>query len=67
MSNDRIVMSCGCPHDFQDKTYGVGMRLFNPVTKTPGTARCTVCGSVKSVKISDVVHEQNTKQKQKKK
>jgi|MudIll2142460700_1097286.scaffolds.fasta_scaffold73560_3 hypothetical protein len=35
------------PHEFQDKTYGKNMRVFNPMRKSNSSAivgfRCTVC------------------------
>lgn len=34
------ILSCVCKHEFQDKEYGKGKRLFNNNTKG---ARCTVC------------------------
>ena len=43
------VMACTCKHDFQDKTYGRGLRLFNYGRKINGTGgyRCTVCGATR--------------------
>lgn len=41
------VKKCSCAHEFQDKEYGVGMRLCNPTGKSGGEAKsykCTVCG-----------------------
>jgi hypothetical protein len=35
------VIRCDCNHAFQDKTYGVGMRVHTP--KKTGGWRCTVC------------------------
>jgi hypothetical protein len=38
------VKKCNCKHEFQDKTYGTGMRVFNlDFKKINGT--CTVCGT----------------------
>lgn len=34
------IRSCSCNHEFQDKTYGKGMRVKN---KTLKGCRCTVC------------------------
>lgn len=48
------IAQCTCKSDFQDRTYGKGMRLMN----TTGTDdkvtgyRCTVCG--KEYRLSDV-------------
>ena len=41
------VLPCSCQSEFQDKTYGKGMRLFNlrDDKKHPGEAFCTVCGN----------------------
>ncbi len=38
-----IILKCGCKHDFQDKTYGNGMRVANQLLKKE-YFRCTVCG-----------------------
>ena len=38
------IFNCSCKHEFQDKTYGVGRRVFN-MGKTKYT--CTVCKSTK--------------------
>lgn len=32
--------------EFQNKTYGQGKRVMNPLKKEPGKERCTVCGEV---------------------
>lgn len=51
-----VVMPCVCQHAFQDKEYGRGKRLHNPVKKggksekEATNARCTVCGSEKTIK-----------------
>jgi hypothetical protein len=39
-----MVFPCSCKSEFQDKTYGIGRRVFN-MGKTGYT--CTVCGSKK--------------------
>jgi hypothetical protein len=41
-------MKCDCVHEFQDRTLGKGVRLFNP-RKADGYWRCTVCGKDKMV------------------
>ena len=41
-----IVKQCNCVSDFQDKTYGKGMRLHNEKLAGKGS-KCTTCGSVK--------------------
>ena len=38
------VMNCSCKHEFQDKKYGKGKRVFNTGEKHD---RCTVCGNTK--------------------
>ncbi len=38
------VIKCSCKHDFQDKQYGQGMRVFN-FTQKKTEAKCTVCGT----------------------
>lgn len=46
-------IKCKCQHNFQDKTYGVGVRVANPTSKQfpDGSldVRCTVCNSVHRV------------------
>ncbi len=37
---------CNCVSEFQDKTYGKGIRAHNETAKG---LKCTVCGSVKAV------------------
>ena len=41
----RVLKSCGCISDFQDKAYGKTYRIHNFTSKG---IRCTVCGSLKS-------------------
>ena len=39
-----VVLTCTCKHEYQDKKYGKGNRVFN--TKDPSKStkyRCTVC------------------------
>lgn len=47
MNKTRIV-SCGCKSEFQDRTYGKGMRVTTPNNKEQANknfvVRCTVCG-----------------------
>lgn len=41
------IKRCTCKHEFQDKIYGLGMRVMNYLSKKTGNAqvvRCTVCG-----------------------
>jgi len=42
-------IKCKCNHTFQDTTYGTGVRIATPTTRTPSPStievRCTVCGS----------------------
>lgn len=44
------IAPCRCAHRYQDEKYGAGNRVHNPLAKTPGALRCTVCGSVKDRK-----------------
>ena len=38
------IMKCTCDHQFQDKTYGNGNRVFIQTKKSDGKLwRCTVC------------------------
>lgn len=43
-----VFVRCSCQHEYQDKTYGPGIRVANKKGKSKGTAteyRCTVCGN----------------------
>jgi hypothetical protein len=40
-----MILTCRCKHEFQDKLYGKHRRVHNPMAKTPGAYRCTVCGA----------------------
>lgn len=48
-----IVSNCKCKHDYQDKRYGQGNRLFNIADKqkigNSPALTCTVCGDKKAV------------------
>ena len=39
---ETIQKPCKCVHEYQDKVYGKGVRLFNVGIKD---AKCTVCGN----------------------
>lgn len=46
------VLSCSCPHGYQDVRYGVGNRLHNHAPSNSGNAsryRCTVCGTTRDL------------------
>jgi len=40
------ILSCTCPHDYQDARYGASKRVHNATNKPPSRPpwRCTVCG-----------------------
>jgi hypothetical protein len=43
---DAMILKCTCKHNYQDKTYGVNMRVHTPMATgkdTPPKFRCTVC------------------------
>lgn len=40
------VSNCKCEHEFQDKVYGQGKRLFNEI-KEGKEIKCTVCNATK--------------------
>ena len=45
-----MKLKCTCKHEGQDKMYGQGIRLHNPLKKTeksPQEYRCTVCATVR--------------------
>jgi uridine phosphorylase len=48
---ETAIIKCNCSHVYQDKQYGTGMRVHNPM-KTPDKGRpqeytCTVCGKTR--------------------
>lgn len=44
MTKGVSILSCGCTHEFQDKTYGRNKRLHSPMAN--GQWKCTVCGKI---------------------
>ena len=40
-----LIAKCTCEHKFQDKQYGNGMRVMNPIIAkgTMKAYRCTIC------------------------
>ena len=51
------ILMCSCKHEFQDKTYGKGMRVHNSFKpKETGRAhyRCTVCRHEQEVAKKEV-------------
>jgi len=53
MANTK-VLKCKCVSEFQDETYGKGMRLHNVHQKEGKKASCTVCeGSAQTAKRND--------------
>lgn len=48
---DCKIAKCNCASDYQDKRYGQGMRVHNPMRKktpiAPQEYRCTVCGATR--------------------
>lgn len=41
-----VIRRCTCSHEYQDKTYGAGMRVHNIAKKGDG-ARCTICATMR--------------------
>lgn len=37
-----MILTCHCPHPFQDRVHGRGKRVHNETKEAKG--RCTVCG-----------------------
>lgn len=37
------ILRCSCTNRFQDRMYGIGMRVHNEQAKVQNMARCTVC------------------------
>jgi len=49
------VLKCNCQNEFQDNTYGKGMRLHSlgqSKGKKNGKAFCTVCKSQKTINVN---------------
>jgi hypothetical protein len=45
MASRTAIKKCICKHEFQDATYGVGMRVYNKAGANDRNKwRCTVCG-----------------------
>lgn len=45
-------VNCTCKHEYQDKTYGPGVRIANGTAKGTDTTRevrCTVCSKMHTV------------------
>ena len=38
-----MIARCHCLHEYQDRKYGRGLRVFNPYKDGAGL-RCTACG-----------------------
>lgn len=43
MKTNTVIKPCSCSNEFQDRTYGVGKRVWNRHTNTDG-GTCTACG-----------------------
>ena len=41
---------CSCKNEFQNKKYGQGLRVGNPLKSKPGQFHCTVCEKTFEVK-----------------
>lgn len=45
-----MISKCNCSSEYQDKKYGKGNRVFNPMGQSrsvsKGIARCSVCSRV---------------------
>lgn len=51
-----MLLPCKCSHEYQDKTYGKGVRVHNKALKGFNSGigwRCTVCKDVKAGKKED--------------
>ena len=44
MADNTRILLCTCRHEFQDRIYGIGMRVHNVMAG--GGERCTVCGNM---------------------
>jgi hypothetical protein len=63
-----MIHKCSCVHEYQDATYGTGMRVMNPCK--PGNpqnfVRCTVCLKEYATKREPVAKPQKKEGKGKK-
>lgn len=52
-----LKAACTCKHEFQDKTYGKGVRICTPVLNknahTQQQGRCTVCGKIHNIAVKE--------------
>jgi len=39
------IIKCSCKNEYQDKQYGLSMRVHNSTSKE-GECRCTVCAKI---------------------
>lgn len=66
----RLCKNC-VPHEFQDKLYGLRMRVQNPCFRAGSRQllkwRCTVCGNVEDAPKSDKVDSNKEKKEGKQK
>lgn len=56
-----MIMNCTCKNAYQDKLYGVGKRVFNPMGKERKRARCTSCEAIIDIKSDEVVKPKKEK------
>lgn len=54
MKQGTAKVTCTCKHEYQDQTYGLGVRVANTTKKTDDKAgkqevRCTVCSKIHTV------------------
>lgn len=61
-----MIMRCTCQHPFQDKQYGVGMRVMNYAPKKNGYV-CTVCKKLHGASDKDKRIEAKKREGDKKK
>jgi len=48
-----VLAECTCKNVFQDKMYGRGIRVHNPITGKDGLpeGRCTVCSTERRITV----------------
>ena len=44
-----MILKCTCENEYQDKKYGLKLRVFNELKLGTGKARCTVCGKIEVI------------------
>ncbi len=60
-----MIGTCNCANKFQDKLYGKGNRMHNPLKEDASTGKCTVCAKTNPIKQSNEAPSPKEKGKKK--